>query len=161
MYIYEKIYSDSKNDYQEMRELRMILFTLYFLRFYKKSKSQAHGFCCCIKNIQVLPRGRKMPPHPEACPCRANKGTTWIVPSSSDLARIRSTPGTGENGSAGALLGPTGGLAKVMGCHQPHQDMEEKHNHNQDPQAPGCRRPHEDLLPQLLPATVFSERDCG
>lgn len=84
-----------------------------------------------------------------------------MVPSSSDLSRIRPTPGTGENGSVGALLGPTGGFAKVMGCHQPHQDREEKHNHSQDPEAPGCRRHHEDHLPQLLPGIVFGERDCG
>ena len=161
----KKIYSGSKNDSQEMTVLWMTFFTLYFLRFYKKSKLQTHVCCCCIINIQVPPNSKKMLPHQRVALLGLMRELPGLDPPVQTLPG--SAPLQAEGRTAvcgwmrGLFCGQTVGLGKGWAVTRPQQGREEKQNHIQDPQAPTCRRHHERHPPYMLPDTAFRGWDHG
>ena len=133
----KEIHSERKNEPPQTAALCMTLFTLHFLQFYKKSKSQTPACCCSIINIQVPPNSKTMLPHQTAAPLgltREPPGSDPPVQTFPGSAPLRAQ-GVGSvcGGELGALRWACCGPWEGMSCLWPQQDREERLSHSQDP----------------------------
>ena len=77
---WKEIHSERKNEPPQTTALCITLFTLHFLQFYKKSKSQTPACCCCIISIQVPPNSKTMLPHQRAAPLGLTREPPGLEP---------------------------------------------------------------------------------